>query len=447
MYLTEEVRELKSEIMKLARPQILLGLLIFVILFFGLGSWSVIARIDKAALALGEVIPSGNKQVIQHLEGGIIKELHVNEGDKVEKNQVLVTLSKTSASANKEIVETTMNAALAEYYRLVAERKEQNSISFPKEWQRKENAHKYQEYIDSQTQVFNERRKSYKGRVSILKERSNQLGSEIKGLQSQISSARTQLEYTDREMAVVERLLATGNTTMARLLALKSRKAEIEGRVGELRASVSRAKQAISENKLSIINQKNEMINEVTEKIKELQATINEYKERKTAATDTLERTEIRASISGIIKDLKFKTEAGVIPPGAEIMTIIPQDEGFLAEVKISPIDIDIVHPGLKSRVRLSSYSARHIPMLNGELTFVSADTLLDEATGENYYKGKVKIDISKMNEYLQEEKDENMILYPGMPVEVYITTGLRSPLSYLIDPITQTFRRSFLEE
>jgi HlyD family secretion protein/epimerase transport system membrane fusion protein len=437
------IRDLKSDLRKAYSKPVSLGMVIFIVLFGGIGYWVTTARIDKAALAFGQIVSDSNNKVVQHLEGGIIKEINVKEGDSVKEGEVLVKLSQTSASANREIVSGALNTAKAEYYRLISERDGREKIAFPQNWLN--NQDEYGKFMESQRQIFSERQKSYLGRVSILEERNKQLQSQINGVRSQIKSALSQLEYTEREIAVVERLLRSGNTTMARMLSLKSRKAEIEGRVGELRSNVAKTEQAISENKLNIINLKNERLNEVVQKIKEVQAQMNEYQERSFSAEDTLTRTEILAPISGVVKDLQFDTISGVIPPGAEIMTIVPQDDDLIAEVKIQPIDRDIVKPGLKSRVRLSAYSARHVPMLTGSLEYISPDSFQDQSTQETYYKGRVKIDISEMDKYLNEKKEQ--ILYPGMPVEVYITTGARSPLEYMADPITNTFRRSFREE
>lgn len=443
MYKTEIVKNFRKEIHDSIKKSKFLGVILIIIVFFGVGSWSVLARVDQAAIALGEVIASGENKVVQHLEGGIIKEIHVKEGAKVEAGQKLISLSETAAGASAQIVESSLNTALAEYARLVAERDDKKQVEYPQGWDIADD--KYKEFIESQNKIFDERRKTYLGKVDILKERSRQLSSQIRGLRSQIESAKTQLTYVNREVGQVETLLAQGNTTMTRLLNLRSRKAEIEGSIGQLRSDVSKTEQAISENKLSIINLKNETLNEVAEKIKEVQAKINEFRERETATTDTLFRTVIVAPISGLVKDMQYKTIGGVIQPGAEILSIVPTGDDLIAEVKISSRDIDIVEPGKKSRIRLSSYSARHVPMLDGELTYISPDIFKDERSQETFYKGKINIDLAKANDYI--EKDVKKILYPGMPVEVYITTGARSPLWYLIEPITRTFRRSMREE
>jgi HlyD family secretion protein len=444
------VRDLRKEVAAIISGPTKFGLIILVVLFFGFGGWAVFAKIDKAAIAIGEIITGGNNRIVQHLEGGVIEELLVKEGDVVKQGQVLLKLSKTAANANVEIIGSTMNEAVAEYSRLVAERDGLENIKYPDEWI--SSPDKYRQLMDSQNQIFNERKNSNIGKMKILDERNNQLQSEIAGLNSQISASKTQLSYTNEEIAVVERLLASGNTTMTRLLNLKSRKSEIEGRVGELNSSIAKANQSISENKLQKINLKNENLNEVVAKIKEAQAKMNEFKERGGTATDTLSRTEIRAPISGIVKDLKYKTgsSSGVIPPNGEVMTIVPNLEELLAEVMINPIDIDVVRkPNLKTRVRLSSYSARHIPMISGVLTYVSADSFKDEKTGQNFYKGRVSIDTSELKKYLANNDAVNQenYLYPGMPVEVYIVTGERSPISYLFDPIKNDMRRAFREE
>jgi len=383
--------------------------------------------------------------VVQHLEGGIIEKLNVREGDEVKEGDILIALSKTAAGSSAQIVEDALAAFTAEYHRLSAERDNLVSVKYPDEWLKKENAEKYKQYIDAQNQIFEERTRAYKGKVSILGERINQLTSQISGLRAQVASAKDQLSYINREIQQVERLLAQGNTTMSRLLNLRSRKSEIDGRLGELTSEISKTQQAISENKLSIINIKNETLNEVAEKIKEVQTKINEFKERGTATSDTLKRTDIIAPIAGTVKDIKFKTIGGIIRPGEDILTIVPKSNDLIAEVKISPRDIDSIAVGQKARVKLVSYNARHVGDINGELTYISADVFKDERLQENFYTGKVKIDLKSAEQYIH--KEITKILYPGMPVEVFITSGARSPLMYLVEPLTNTFSRSMREE
>jgi HlyD family type I secretion membrane fusion protein len=339
---------------------------------------------------------------------------------------------------------------MAEYSRLVAERDGLEKVVYPEEWLKK--PEKYKSYMDAQNKIFSERKTSYSGKINILDERINQLSSEISGIKAQIAAAQKQLQYTSSEISSVETLLANGNTTMSRLLDLKSRKSEIEGRIGELQSDVAKANQEISENKLNKINLKNETLNDVVEKIKEAQSKVDEYSQRGGAASDTLSRTEIRAPVTGIVKDMKYKTagSSGVIPPNGEVLTIVPVADELVAEVRIAPTDIDVVRkPNLKTRVRITSYSARHIPMLDGVLRSVSADAFKDPQTQKEYYKGTVTIDTKVLKRYVENKKDvdHEALLYPGMPVEVYIVTGERSPLHYLFEPVMNDMRRSFREE
>ncbi len=426
------------------------GLILLVILVVGFGGWGIFARIDKAAIAMGEVGAGGSNRVVQHLEGGVIAQILVQEGDVVEEGQVLIKLSQISAGANVEIYEGALNTSLAEYARLIAERDGKDKVQYPSAWE-KDKA-RYEQFVNAQDQIFKERRTAYLGKIDILTERGRQLQSEISGINAQLTSARSQLEYTNKEVEAVEKLLASGNTTMSRLLNLKSRRSEIEGAIGQYTSAIAKANQAISENKLNMINIKNETLNEVVEKVKETQARVNELRERGGTASDVLSRTEIRAPVAGIVKDMKFKTagSSGVIPPNGEVLTIVPSAGQLVAEVKISPNDIDVVRkPDLKTRIRLSAYSARHIPMLDGVLKYVSADSFEDPQTRQRYYKGRVEVDTSLLHRFLADNKAviQDEYLYPGMPVEVYIVTGERSPISYLFDPLRNDFRKAFREE
>jgi HlyD family type I secretion membrane fusion protein len=438
-----EISQMRKEALEAAKHPIKIGMILFIVVFVGLGGWGLLAKIDKAAISLGQIAPAENNKVVQHLEGGIIEKILVKEGDKVKAGDVLVRLSRASVEANATIAEGAFLSSQAEYYRLLAEKDNKQKIEFPAEWQQPENVEKYKQVAEAQNQIFYERRNALIGRIKILEERNSQMQNQISGTQSQISSNKRQLVLIEDELKAAETLLASGNTTKSRVLAIKRGKAQLEGSIGELTSSIARIQDSISENKLTIVNQKNEYINEVVEKLKEVQKELNESRERASATSDMLARTEIRAPINGIIKGMKFKTESGVIAPGAEILTIVPTDDNMIAEVRINPNDIDVVHVGMQCKVRITAYSSRSTPALFGELLYVSADSFIDERTNQRYYSGKVSIDMTKLTE---KEKAKTQ-LYPGMPVEVFIKTGARSPISYLLEPLFTTFRRSFREE
>jgi len=445
-----KIKQYRGEVFSAIHKNVRFGFILMILFVVGFGGWAVFARIDKAAVATGEIVSSDSNKVVQHLEGGVIEKILVHEGDRVKAGDVLVKLSSTSATANKEIYVGALYTGQAELARLNAERDGIQAVKYPDEWYK--NPDVFKPYMDTQNKIFQERNSGYQGKLNVLDEKTNQMQSEIKGMKSQLAAARTQLQYTISEQQTVERLLQNGNTTMSRLLELKAKHSEIEGRIGALNSEIAKGEQGISENKLNKINVKNDFLNEVVQQIKEVQAKTNEFKERGSTATDTLTRTEIRAPISGVVKDMKYKTadSSGVIPPNGEVLTIVPEDGKMVAEVKIAINDIDIVRkPNLKTKVRLSAYSARHIPMLEGVLQFVSADSFKDERNQQSYYKGRVSIDTSPLKKYLGDkpEIEQSNYLYPGMPVEVYIITGERSPMSYLLDPIRNDMRKSFREE
>jgi HlyD family secretion protein len=438
-----EISKMRSEALTAAKAPIKFGMTLFIVVFVGLGGWSACAKIDKAAIAIGTVAPAESNKVVQHLEGGIIDKILVKEGDKVKAGDILMKLSKSNVEANAKISEKSLYSAEAELTRLEAEKTNQAKIEYPKEWFTPENLPKYKEAMETQNQIFYERRNALIGRVKILEERNGQMNNQIAGTQAQISSNKRQLVLIEDELSAAENLLKSGNTTKSRVLGIKRGKAQLEGQIGELTSEIAKTQDAISENKLSIVNQKNEYINEVVEKIKEVQKEVNEARERTSATSDTLARIEIRAPITGIVKGMKFKSENGVIAPGAEILTIVPTDENMIGEIRINPNDIDVVHVGMPCKVRITAYSSRKTPTIFGELSYVSADSFVDERTNQRYYGGKVTIDLTKLTD---EEKSHTQ-LYPGMPLEVFIKTGARSPLSYLTEPLLTTFRRSFREE
>jgi len=226
------------------------------------------------------------------------------------------------------------------------------------------------------------------------------------------------------------------------LLNLQRQAAELSGRKGEFQAQIARAGQSIAENELAIINLKIESRKEILGRLGEVEAQVADFEERVTAALDTLDRIVIKAPKSGIVTGLKFHTQDGVIPPGAEIMSIIPQDDEHIVDARLSPMDIDIITKGMDAKVFLTPYSMRTVPMVDGEIIYVSADNVVDEVTGETFYTVHIRLDKEQMKGL-----EETVKLRPGMQAESRINTGTKTPLEYFLDPITFNMSRAFSEQ
>ncbi|MDR0675807.1 MAG: HlyD family type I secretion periplasmic adaptor subunit [Elusimicrobiota bacterium] len=444
-------------------------LYVFLLLVF---IWGYFAKLESASVSSGTVVLDANQKIIQHLEGGIIENIFVKEGDFVEEGQELMALSMISAKSNIKILYGEIISQKANEIRLFAEKEENETLELEKKisnsnyynllkkyLQENENFtnisnenndydyfYQYQEIIKTQENLFNSRKNDLKNKIDIYKNQIEQLKEEIKGLEIQKTSYQNQLILLQEEANLVESLVQEGHETQIRLYALKRNIEELSGNIGNLVASISKAKQAINRCKLDIIDLKNERENEILRELKETQVKINDLDARIMNAEDVFNRIIIKTAYSGIVSDMKFYTIGGVVPPHTDIMTIIPQNDDLIIESKLNPQDIDVVHIGLKAKVNLSAYKSRYIPALFGEVIYVAPDKITDPATKMSYYIIKIKIDESdeKNKKIIQ---DKNIKLHPGMPAEVFVITGSRTFLQYLTDPLLKSLRRGFREE
>lgn len=469
---------------QIARTPILFGMWMVVLVFGVFGLWSIIARIDSAAIAPGKVILDENRKSISHLEGGIVETIHTRVGDQVQRGDPLITLTEVRARAQVDLLQSQLYNTLAIEARLLAERDKKDSITFPdvllhmaaslperqakleeiqKALENAENrtmdevqtlnedlaraqadmqaAQNVREILDNQQRIFETRTENLRGQLDILSTRISKHEQEIRGLDMQVDSMSSQIGLLSEEIAVVDKLVKEGNATRPRLLSLQRQRAELQGRQGEYISLRAKAHESIDETKLSMLNTESEYMNKVVEELKQAQQQVSELNEKITASTDVLDRVVIRAPVDGIVNDLAVYTRGGVVKPGERILDIIPLSGEMTVEARVSPQDIDVVHDGLDARVRLTAYKARQVPPVNGKVTFVSGDQFTDERTGQGYFLARIKINAKEL------ERLKDVSLSPGMPADVLIITGSRTFLAYMMDPITQSFQHSFRQE
>jgi len=414
-------------------------LILFVLVFF---VWGAFAPLDSAAVATGIVKVDSNRKTIEHLEGGIIREILVREGDEVEAGQTLLRLDATQAEASRELLRWQLIAAKAQAARLLAERNGLSEIVFPPvQVQGQAEEERVEEIQDGQRTLFLTRGKALKSRVAILGERIKQYKSQIRGFKAQEVAAQRRLSLLRDEIADLEKLVKRQVSPKSTLLALQRQAADVEGALGSYQAQIGRVQEAIGETKLQIVDAPNSYLNEVAENLREVRVQISDLEERLRSAADVLARQLVVAPVSGVVVDLRQFTTGGVIAPGEAILDIVPQEDSLVVEARLDPIDIDSVSPGLEAQVRLTAFRQRTTPTLSALVKTVSADSLTDERTGASYYAARVEVN--------REELDalEDVKLYPGMPAEVMIVTGERTFMQYLLSPLTDSFGRAFREQ
>ena len=426
-----------------ARPTILIGIMLMVVLFGVVGLWAAVVPLKAGAIAPGRVISESNRKEIQHLEGGLVKEILVKDGAVVKAGQPLVRLDSTNAKARRDQVLGQYLAAKATEARLIAERDGKTSITFPDEYLKQEAANpKVKEALETQRRLFATRRDALTGQVSVLNQQAAQSGDEIRGLRDQISAANTQISLLSDEISVVQGLLASGNATKPRLLALQRQQADLMGQRGQAQAMVSRANQTISESKTTILNLKNETLNKIVAELKETQVQLSTLEEQARSTSDVARRVEITAPLAGIVTGLKTNTVGGVVQPGEVLMYLIPSDDRLIVEARVAPQDIDVVREGLLAQVRITAFTSRFLRPIEGKVITVSADRFDDKNTGASYYIAKVEIPQAEITALGKDIK-----LTSGMNADVLIVVGNRTMLSYIMRPIRESFGHAFHDQ
>ncbi len=417
-----------------------LGIAVIAAFFGGFGTWAALAPLESAAIAPGSVRIETNRKTVQHLEGGIVAEILVRDGDTVEAGQTLIRLDDTQPRGSLQLLKGRYWAARALEVRLIAERDGSESIAFPPDLTAAQKGPAATEVIRGQVSIFNAHRQAMVGQKLILQQRIAVLNEEIVGLKGKIKAQTRQLELIREEIKDVQKLYRQGLAKKTRLLALQRSEAEIEGDRGENLAMIARAGERVLEARLRISELQTAVVNAAVEELREVQNQLFDLTERIRAAEDVLNRTNIVAPLDGIVVGVQIHTPGGVIARGAPLMDIVPSRDKLVIEAQVHPNDIDVVHPGLLAHVRLTSFNMRSTRPVEGRIKSVSADRLTDERTGAAFYLARVEL--------MQDPAEalDGASLYPGMPAEVMIVTGARTPLEYLLRPINVSLNRAFRE-
>jgi HlyD family secretion protein len=438
----QRVRNWEEDPASLFRKPLILGAVVVVLFFAGFGAWAMLAPIASAVLASGTISPEGSRKTVQHLEGGIIAEILVVEGEQVEAGQPLVILKETQARASYEVLAGKKLLLEAQLYRLRAEQLGADTLEFPETLLRVAQADEnLQNVLDAQVELFRSRRTLDVGRKAIGANRIEQLYQEITGLKSQVSSQQLQLVLLDEELLSKKKMLDEGFYAKPEYLALLRLRAEISGDKSQLEAEIAQTQQSVGETQLQIVNVESTRLDEIALMSADFQAELNVVDEEIAAKLDTLSRTVIRAPVAGTVMDERFHTLGAVVKPGESLLDIVPSESKLLIDARILPVDIDNVYPGQSTRIVFSALAQRDLPQIAGRVKSVSADILTDERSGDVFYQVWVEVPLNELSKL-----GGDVEIVPGMPAEVYIVTGERTLIQYLVQPITDSLRRSFRE-
>ena len=424
---------------KEARTGLLLGGLFFV----GLLGFAAITPLDAGAIATGSVAVSGNRQAVQHPDGGVVTELAVQEGSQVRQGQVLLKVSATEIVAAERGLTSEIIMLLAQRARLQAERDGAAGITTPVEYSSylASDAPLAADAMRSQRLLFDARRQSMATERGVLGQRIAQHNRQINGYSQQITSNRTQRQLIGDELEGMRTMSERGFVSKNRLRATERAAAQLDGDFGALQSDVARLDEAIGESRLQIVSVNRQMMEEVALQLRDVQIRLDELQPKLIAAREKLDKSVIRAPASGRVVALNIFTVGGVVSPGEVLMEIVPDDKSLIVEAQANPTDADDLYPGMETQVRFSGVQERSLPILMGSIREVSADSFEDERTGVPYFRIEVEVPPEQLAK-LEELRGENP-LRAGMPAEVMVPLRKRTALDYLIEPLTQTIWKS----
>lgn len=422
------------------RGAIVGGLVVLAVTFGGFGTWAAVAELSSAVVSQGTVKVLSNRKKIQHLEGGIVREILVRNGDTVKEGDVLLRLDRTQAAARADIINGRYYTERAAIARLEAERDNAEEITFPAELAEKRGDAAMDEVLEGQEKLFEARRATLQGELGLLEERVGQLEEEIRGLRAEVGSRSRQISLIEKELEGLRELHAKGYAPRTRLLALEREEARLRGERGAQKARIARAKRLIGETRMKILQTQQAYREKVITELREHQSQVMDLQERKHAADIWLTRTDIRATATGAIVGMNVHAMGQVLQPGETILEIVPSDDMLIVEATVRPVDRDDVLVGLPAEVAFTGFSRRITPKLNGEVVYISADSMVDEKTGAAFFVARVAVSDEEVKR-LGEHK-----LQPGMPANVFIKTGARTPLNYLLKPLTESLSYAWRE-
>ncbi len=404
-------------------------LLIGVIVFFVVAYiWADNAILDEVTRGDGTVIPSSQVQVIQNLEGGILKELLVREGQIVEKGQVLLRIDDTGFAARYGEIESNYLNLMGKVSRLKAEA-EGTGITFPPELLAEASDISIREQ-----NLFNARSAELQSQIAILRQQAQQRRQEIAEINGRLKQLKSSVALVDEELAITEPLAKKGIVPKVQLLQLKRELNELQGQISASQLAMPRAKGALKEANQRI---EEKILNFRSLASQELSASRTEFsavRQSILAAKDRVTRTDVRSPLKGEVKELKIQTVGGVVRPGQDIVSIVPIEDNLMVEARIRPADIAFLHPGQKATVKITAYDFSIYGGLPAVLERISADTIIDEQSGETFYKIIVRTEESSLK-----RGSEIYPIKPGMIATVDTLTGHKSVLDYILKPILKT--------
>ena len=411
---------------------IIAGILVIVLFFGGLTAWSVFFPFQGAVIASGMVKVSGEKKLVQHLEGGVVSKIFIKEGDRVSAGDVLIELRSSEVSSNVDLLRGRLWAKQAEEARFKAEAGMKSEIVWPEEFQKLKGNREISEIILSEEKIFSSKRSDLQGKVELYNSQIKQLGNRIEGAKEEMKSLEEIILNLEEDLKSKRPLVKEKYLGKTTVLELERSLSDHKGRRGKLNQDIAQFHQMVQEFQLRIVDIENQYREKAVSDLGQVTDTIFEIQQQIKPHLDAKERLEIRAPVSGIVINMQiFSEESGVVRSGMPLLEIVPEDSKMIIKVQVRPQDIISVKEGQETKVQLSAFQRKSTPPIKGKVTYVSPD-LISQQTPQgviSFYEAHVEIDQEDL-------AAKNAYLSPGMPVSCYITTEKRTVISYLLGPL-----------
>ena len=424
-----------------ARTPLVAGVAALILLVGGFGFWAVHASIAGAVVTHGTVQVQSNRQVVQHPDGGVVHAILAREGDAVAPGDVLVQLDGNRQRGELEIVNGQLREIMVRQARLRAEQGDGSEITFdPMLLELAERDSQLAANIAEERALFTERLQALGQEFRLLDEKNSQIGNRISGVEAQLHALRAQAELLEGELRDQESLLARQLTQSARVSQMHRERAGLGGQIGRLEADIAELRGEVVSNEIYRLQLQTNRREQAATALRDLQFREIELSQRKLMLLDTLSRLDIRAPAGGIVYDTQVFALQSVIRPAEPLMYIVPQDQPLVVQARVEAQAIDDVYRGQQASLQLPAFDQREIPQIMGTVSRISADAITDDRTRMNYYAVEIEVSEKEL------DKLADRALLPGMPVDVFLRTGERTPLTYLTQPLTSYFNRAFRE-
>jgi HlyD family type I secretion membrane fusion protein len=423
------------------RRPALVGYVIIIFAFGIFGGWAALAKLDSAVVAPGTVTVESNRKTIAHLEGGIVQQILVREGQHVARGQVLFRMDDTQPQASADMTHNQLMAALGQEARLIAERDGKSAVTFPPQMFAATAGPVAAEVVADQSKQFDERRASLSNQISIFEKKIVQYNSELEGLASEKDATERQLKFIEEELRDLRGLLEKQLVPKARVMSLEREKGRLEGLIGRSMAETSKAHNGVSEARLQIDQLRKKYLEDVNQSLLDVRQKISDLRERARVSADILRRVEIHAPRAGVVQNVRASTVGGIVKPGEPLLELIPDGDELIVSGQISPSDIDVVAPGSEAEVRFAAFHGKVLPVVMGRILSLSRDRLTDEVTRQPFFLARVAVDREQLPADVRDK------ITAGMPAEVIIPTGERSMADYLLRPLSNKMRKALREQ